>query len=124
MGGGDTDCGADARPDGGGTVGDDMADPIDISIDRQHSLTVVYDDGVTASFALGELRRACPCAACKGAREQGRDPYSPRPGTNGPWIIDADLVGAWGVSIRWDDGHDTGIYSWDTLRRWYDGESE
>jgi len=25
------------------------------------------------------------------------------------------------MSIRWSDGHDTGIYSWDVLRRWWDG---
>jgi hypothetical protein len=23
--------------------------------------------------------------------------------------------------LRWSDGHDTGIYSWDVLRRWWDG---
>jgi DUF971 family protein len=33
-------------------------------------------------------------------------------------IEDAELVGAWGMSIRWSDGHSTGIYSWDALRRW------
>ena len=29
--------------------------------------------------------------------------------------IDAELHGNWGLSIRWNDGHDTGIYSWDYL---------
>lgn len=113
----------------GDTVGAVMAEVTDVSIDRQHSLTVVYDDGVSASFALGELRRACPCAGCQGAREQGRDPYraplSTGPGAAaGPTIVDASLVGAWGLAIRWDDGHDTGIYAWDTLRHWYEDRSE
>ncbi|MBV8304163.1 MAG: DUF971 domain-containing protein, partial [Acidimicrobiia bacterium] len=30
----------------------------------------------------------------------------------------AELVGAWGVSLRWNDGHSTGIYAWDVLRAW------
>jgi len=109
----------------GDTVGVAMAEVTDVSIDRQQSLTVVYDDGVTASFSLGELRRACPCAGCQGAREQGRDPYRAPLGAGsgaggGPTIVDASLVGAWGLAIRWDDGHDTGIYAWDTLRHWYE----
>ena len=35
-------------------------------------------------------------------------------------IVDAELVGAWGLSMRWSDGHDTGIYSWAALRDWWD----
>jgi len=38
-----------------------------------------------------------------------------------PWSIGyegAELVGAWGVSLRWNDGHSTGIYAWDVLRAW------
>jgi DUF971 family protein len=30
-------------------------------------------------------------------------------------IIDAEFGGAWGMSITWNDGHSTGIYSWDLL---------
>ena len=38
-------------------------------------------------------------------------------------IEDAELVGAWGLSVTWNDGHSTGIYSWDALRRWCDATS-
>lgn len=100
-----------------------MAEVVDVTVDRQRSVTVVYDDGVTAAFALDEFRRACPCAGCRGAREQGREPYAARPGSAGPTIVDAELVGAWGLSVRWSDGHEAGIYSWDAMRRWYEGES-
>ena len=31
-----------------------------------------------------------------------------------------ELVGAWGISFTWNDGHATGIYPWDALRRWCD----
>ena len=30
----------------------------------------------------------------------------------------AELVGAWGMQIRWNDGHETGIYAWSMLRAW------
>jgi DUF971 family protein len=32
--------------------------------------------------------------------------------------VDAKLVGAWGLMIRWNDGHETGIYAWSILRAW------
>lgn len=31
-------------------------------------------------------------------------------------VIDAELVGNYALRIRFSDGHDTGIYSWDYLR--------
>ncbi|MEX0847644.1 MAG: gamma-butyrobetaine hydroxylase-like domain-containing protein, partial [Ilumatobacteraceae bacterium] len=45
----------------------------------------------------------------------------PRPGVPATISIrEAELNGAWGLSIDWSDGHSTGIYAWSTLRRWWD----
>jgi DUF971 family protein len=30
-------------------------------------------------------------------------------------IVDAELVGAWAIGFTWNDGHRTGIYSWELL---------
>jgi DUF971 family protein len=38
-------------------------------------------------------------------------PSSPQPLR----IVDAELVGAWGISFTWNDRHSTGIYSWELL---------
>ena len=35
-------------------------------------------------------------------------------------ITDAELSGAWGLSLDWSDGHSTGIYAWEKLRAWVD----
>ena len=35
-------------------------------------------------------------------------------------ITDAELSGAWGLSLDWSDGHSTGIYAWEKLREWVD----
>ncbi len=37
-----------------------------------HGLTLHWADGTTSHFGLEELRRNCPCAECRGLREQGR----------------------------------------------------
>ena len=43
---------------------------------------------------------------------------------DGHRVTDAQLSGAWGLSIDWSDGHSTGIYAWSTLRRWWDAGLE
>jgi DUF971 family protein len=84
-------------------------------------VTIEFEDGARCEFPLAELRRACPCAACRGLREAGRPAWD----GDGPLsIVSAELVGAWGLSVEWHDGHSTGIYPWSSLRRWYDGETD
>lgn len=39
-------------------------------------------------------------------------------------ITDAELAGAWGLSLDWSDGHSTGIYAWTTLRQWIDERND
>lgn len=89
-----------------------------IDVDRQHSVTITFDDGAVCRFELAELRAACPCATCRSFRDRG-EPSWPRPGPSTELAIaDAELVGAWGISFTWSDGHATGIYPWDALRSW------
>ena len=40
-----------------------------------------------------------------------------REGRESITALDARLHGGWGISITWSDGHDTGVYGWDLLRR-------
>jgi DUF971 family protein len=94
-----------------------------IDIERHRSVTVTFDDGHVCVFALDELRRVCPCATCRSWRDQGQASW-PRPGSPDTLSVEgADLVGAWGLSITWNDGHSTGIYPWDSLRRWCDADA-
>lgn len=94
--------------------------PIDIQIDREHAVTVVFEDGVECVFPVHALRSACPCAGCRGQRERGEVAW-PRLGAPTTIAVrGAELNGAWGLSIDWSDGHSTGIYAWEALRRWWD----
>jgi DUF971 family protein len=88
----------------------------DVELERDRELRVEYHDGVTATFPILPLRQACPCAGCRGRRDQGLDAFSGSTIT----VVDARLHGNWGIAIRWSDGHDTGIYAWEHLRRWWD----
>ena len=92
----------------------------DVTVDRANGVTVVFGDGCSATYDLVELRVNCPCAACRGTRDQGLTPW-PTPTSPDPLAVtSAELHGAWGLGIEWNDGHRTGIYPWDALRRWAD----
>ena len=88
---------------------------VDIEVRRAESVRVTYTDGTVAEFPVDRLREVCPCAGCRGKRERGEVVSR-----GGVTIVDAELVGAWGLGLRWSDGHDVGIYSWATLRAWWD----
>ncbi len=92
--------------------------PVTVDIERDEHLTVIWDDGRTSTFVLDDLRAACPCAECRGRRDRGEAVW-PRPGGPGSaQVATADTVGAWGLGIEWEDGHSTGIYTWDMLQEW------
>ena len=96
-----------------------------VDVDRERAVTVEWDDGRRGRFALDELRRACPCAACRGRRDRGLAAWPLPGGPDTVTVASAELVGAWGISFRWSDGHGTGIYAWDTLRSWLEaGDAE
>lgn len=91
----------------------------DITIDRPNGvIRLAFEDGPVGSIGLAELRLGCPCAACRKARQFGRSTWVPRSGEAFPSVRGAELVGAWGLSITWDDGHATGIYPFTSLAEW------
>jgi DUF971 family protein len=91
------------------------AAPVTIDVRRDDGVTLTWADGATSRFGLEELRRHCPCAECRGRRDRAQ-PVWPLPSSPQPLrIVDAKLVGAWGIGFTWNDGHTTGIYSWELL---------
>jgi DUF971 family protein len=92
--------------------------PETVEVDRARSVTLTWLDGHVSRFGLEQLRTACPCAFCRSLRERGA-PSWPRPGTPQELRAEgAELVGNWGLQLRWSDGHETGIYPWSLLRAW------
>jgi DUF971 family protein len=83
-------------------------------------LAIVWSDGREDYLNLERLRRACPCAMCKGEPDLFGKVYKgpERPLT--PLSIQVAAhrpVGSYAWQIDWADGHNDGIYSFETLRR-------
>ena len=97
--------------------------------DIQHigeELAIKWQDGTESFIALEKLRRACPCAGCKGEVDVMGNLYKnpERPfSANAFQLARLDAVGTYGIQPVWADGHATGIYSFDYLRRLADQSS-
>jgi DUF971 family protein len=95
--------------------------PTEINLSRAKQLEVHWADGHRSLIPLDQLRRACPCAACRASRdEHARSPLAVnRPvGKPGETVVvdQAELVGDCGLRIRWQDGHEAGICDFALIR--------
>jgi ATP-binding protein involved in chromosome partitioning len=83
---------------------------------RSDGLFIEWDtEGHTWLYAARPLRLACRCASCTDELS-GRPLLDP---AQVPAAISPDsvaLVGGYGIRVRWSDGHDTGIYTFEQLR--------
>ena len=87
--------------------------PTDLAFDRKaKALHISFDDGAAFDIPFELLRIESPSAENKG---HGPNPPPPPTGKANVNVTRADAVGRYAVRISFDDGHDTGLYSWDLL---------
>lgn len=88
--------------------------PVALGQDGPTTLTVQWSDGHRGRHDVRALRLACRCAQCvdEWTGEQRLDP-SRVPESIRPLRIEP--VGLYGLQIEWNDGHGTGIYTFEVL---------
>ncbi|MBI3939456.1 MAG: DUF971 domain-containing protein [Acidobacteria bacterium] len=90
--------------------------PKEITRAGEHDVKIVWNDGHESVFPARPLRLACPCAACV-EEMTGRRLLQPANLPPDVHPVGIQLVGRYGIQIRWSDGHDTGIYTFEVLRQ-------
>ena len=87
---------------------------------EEQTMTIVWADEHRSAYSLEGLRLACPCVECAGGHDQMGKPFNPAlfnvPASQTWKILDLQEVGNYALQIFWEDGHNTGIYKWETLR--------
>ncbi len=94
--------------------------PVQLKKTENNSLSVKWNDEKVSEIPLTKLRDECPCVNCKGESVifESYIPIKTPFKAAGFYEIDKiETVGNYAISIKWKDGHDTGIYSWDILRK-------
>ncbi|HKJ71959.1 MAG TPA: DUF971 domain-containing protein [Gammaproteobacteria bacterium] len=93
----------------------EQARPVEI---RPHTkskvLEIEWNDGHVSKYTYEYLRVECPCADCKGHTP---DQAKSITGKENVDINSFDPVGNYAIQLSFDDGHNTGIFTWDYLRR-------
>ena len=80
-------------------------------IPEDRLLRVLWDDDTLNDYPFAYLRGWCPCAVCQG---HGGERHFVE--VENPQLVSIDMVGNYAVNPTWDDGHETGIYTYAYLR--------
>ena len=92
----------------------DLPWPTELRLDGAKTmLTVSFDNGERFALPAEYLRVESPSAEVQG---HGPDQKQIVKGKKKVTIAGIEPVGNYAVRIVFDDGHDTGLYSWDYLR--------
>lgn len=79
---------------------------------KSNELEVAFSDGREFRFTCEFLRVNSPSAAVRG---HGPGQEVLQVGKKNVGIVAIEPVGTYAVKLRFSDGHDTGLYSWDYL---------
>jgi DUF971 family protein len=93
--------------------------PVDVSVfTKRRALEIEWSDGHRSTYDWELLRWNCPCATCNGEfGSPGVLQFTAALKSEQTTMTDLNEVGRYALQPIWQDGHDTGIYSFDLLRR-------
>ncbi len=100
-----------------------IAEPEHIAISKSTGVKIDWRDSHHSDYPLALLRDECPCATCTGSHgtEPQRSNYSApelfpmfKPALR---MNSVEAVGSYAIRIYWNDNHNSGIYSFDYLRK-------
>ncbi|MCB0311303.1 MAG: DUF971 domain-containing protein [Bdellovibrionales bacterium] len=103
--------------------------PIEFRRLGEEGLAIEWSDGFNQKLPSEMLRRACPCAACREARgEISHEKPLGSEKKRALQIIEHTIaeetrllkiwsVGTYAIGLSWGDGHNTGIYTYQYLRK-------
>ncbi len=91
--------------------------PERIEVEDGARVIITWDDDAITAIAAPELRAACPCATCREPDGRARI-EALLAGPIEVTITDTRLVGGYALGFVFSpDGHGTGIFPFDVLRR-------
>ena len=93
-----------------------MREPTQIVEENDREISITWSDGAVTRHIAPALRRACPCASCVN-EWTGEKMLSDASIPDDLTIDSTSIVGRYALNFHFADGHDTGIFSFQYLRK-------
>jgi DUF971 family protein len=93
-----------------------MIEPRRIIEENDSELSISWSDDAETKYNAADLRRACPCAGCIN-EWTGEKMLKAENIANDLSFSSISIVGRYALNFHFSDGHETGIYSFDYLRK-------
>lgn len=96
--------------------------PTSITLNKKEAyLEITWSDEKICRYPLPHLREACPCVECRGGHQNMGMEHAPDNiltliPVRSYTVIELHPIGNYALQPVWDDGHNTGLYTWDYLR--------
>ncbi len=98
------------------SVNADRATPMEIRKKGGERITIRWADAHESVYLARYLRGLCPCAGCVSETTGERMVFEDHVSADVS-VAAARTVGNYALQFDWSDGHSTGIYAFDYLRR-------
>ena len=93
-----------------------MIEPRQIIEESDSELSIIWSDETETKYNAADLRRACPCAGCIN-EWTGEKMLKAENIADELSFSSISIVGRYALNFHFSDGHETGIYSFDYLRK-------
>ncbi|MBI5658307.1 MAG: DUF971 domain-containing protein [Nitrosomonadales bacterium] len=91
-----------------------MPNPTEITLHQQsRQLEIAFDDGARYRLPYEFLRVHSPSAEVRG---HGAGQETLQVGKKDVEVLDIEPTGSYAIKVVFDDGHDSGLYTWEYLR--------
>jgi DUF971 family protein len=92
--------------------------PVSLSREGEERLVIEWNDGHRSVYAWTHLRNNCPCAGCREEKLQDNPFRVLKPSELQPLRpVSVTPTGLYAYKIVWNDGHDSGIFTLENLRK-------
>lgn len=93
-----------------------MIEPVQIIEESEREISIKWSDDAETRYDSAALRRSCPCASCVN-EWTGEKILKPESVPDGITIDSTSVVGRYALNFHFSDGHETGIFSFQYLRK-------
>ncbi len=100
-----------------------MNRPTSITLNKNTGFLLIdWAEGQHCEYPLSHLREACPCVECRGGHhnmglDKAPDDILTLKPKRSYKVEKIEMVGNYALQFFWDDGHHTGMYTWELLLR-------